>query len=1084
MPEEQEADALRRDTSQDAETLGESTPEQYYDENASSESLRLDLTDTNAIDPPQYPEYDRESELEEGEEEKKGPAPKRRLRELMFQGLMLLRPYYILDNLNYKSFRIAFRSWVKLWVCLLLMFIGPTNRWIGSVSFLMSIYSLIVPCGTFSIIQSITFGIICLSGALLGWAAAIIASAICASINGHKTASDYAAILVQEGLCTPGPTITRCVQDYVFEGHFRQAKTSVIYIIAIIIVVTFNVFVKLKYRAFMFMGIVGNIAGLINLIYGSYIPYFNALTIGLIVLKPLGLTFAFNVVLAVILFPKTSNYAFFNSGMNQLKGLYNVSKTLLSIVRSERPSGEGFSKFKKIGQTILTLRARIPLMEMDREMIGSEISYGRFDKISAGKFNHLLSFVSGQLAGFEIFFQFIADCRKVILEEPIEHPEDPCRPYEHSIGAYEKRQRELFYDISQRKIKLEDLDTLMDLVALKLEKPTAVASEGLSVAIEWLDTANHFRAYSIFSKKKYQQKQAEMANRLREVYEKVVATTEELDTQEWKDDIIKTFNRVEFIPALVGQSLLFGFLVRQYLFSVRVLLEFFIAHDDQCPSPRIVTPRTRLVNVILNKDPPSTARPQPPCNVRDAEADPPRNIVQRIGRLVSRSYHLSQDKAFMIALRTGIFTALTAFPAFFRTTAGWYYGNRLVWLTIMCAMCTFQYLGDTLYAFLCDGSYTFTACVLGLVTWYIGSGSGPGNPYGMAAVTGVVSVFVIYYRHFSIHLIPLPAIIFCVTWVLVIGTSWEDTYLPQTRTLGTGFRPAWLRFVTVIIGLAVGVIASIFPRPYTSKKQARVWLAELLKATGRLHCDIGSFAIARARDPRVKILVDGNDPVLATLNKLQGLMGATRMRLRAVKFEPPLQGTFPRRKYFRLLRLQGEILLMYRFLYSMFNLLEDPTNVVPDLVERLGWTNNSLVSELLAVIQLCSLSLFTKAPLPMMTPAQTTFHHYFVHEMDTLLQQHKAAAHRTAEHEASTEEGDEKKPKKFQPMRWLAKGEIHIDNYDLTHDGRIVVGAECLVADIYAKIDELAMVVKELVGEQYNLDQYFLDHDRLVQGLV
>ncbi|CAN6612392.1 hypothetical protein TRVA0_005S00980 [Trichomonascus vanleenenianus] len=1030
------------------------------DDSSSAESVKLDLNDTSAIAPPEDPVY------EESLTEEKKPCH-RTMFEWIRDHIGYFRPYFILDFLDYKSLRIIAKSWIKAWVCLLLMVIPKTGEWLGSSSYQLVIYSFVMPSGSFSIAQSVMYGLIVVVGAIFGWIHAIVASGIASAINGNRTEEDFMEELIERGVCQVGPELQDCFERKIFEGYFITAKTSAVYIIAIVFAVTFFSFVRMKYRPLTFGGVIGNIAVLISLIEGSYFPYFET-SFGESIVKSVGITFAINLAVSIILFPKTSNYAYFNFGMNQLKGLYSVSRTVLSVVRRDRPSHSKFTRFRRIGRMVAMLRARSQVMDGDLAAMGIEISYGRFDRYMASRFIHLLHFVGGQLDGFDIFFQYLADCRNVVIEKPIEDPDNPDdRPFKNKAGLYEHEQRQLYYDVAKRKVTVEDMDSVLDVIATQLEQPLAVGAESMEVIYKWLDAANHFRVYSIFNRKKYVAKQQEMAAMAKEMRTKLQEVMAIIDSSEWREDFKNEFNREHFVPALVGQAFLFGFLVRQFLYSLEVVLDHFIIVDEECPLPRIITPFTKAINISVPK---SNFKSSPHGHSggsgRDPEADPPKNMLQKFGRFISHLYRKAHDKELVIAFRTGLFSALAAFPAFFRTTAGWYFGNKLVWVSVYCSLATDEHLGDSIYGFICESIYTFLSCVFGLVSWYIGAGHGPGNYYGIAAITGVVFIPLLFYRHFSIHFTPAPGVVLCVTYVLVIGTSWQDGHYPEVLNPGYGWHPTWLKFVSVITGLTLGMMASIFPKPYTSKKEVRRSLARLLKESGRVMCDVATFAIERSRDASTKIRADGHDKILNHLTEQQATLAYARTRLKAVKYEPPLQGTFPRQKYARLLKIQSEILLGLRYLYHMLNQIEDPQKVMPVLVRRFGWTNNSLCSDLLAVIHMSSSSLFTKSPLPMLTPAQTTFKHYLVREMENFI------LRTTGDHD------------KFAPGESLTREHFHLDHYDMTRDGRLSIAAQCLVADIYQKLDDIAILIKELVGEEYEIDRYYLENDLVIKTLV
>ena len=65
--------------------------------------------------------------------------------------------------------------------------------------------------------------------------------------------------------------------------------------------------------------------------------------------------------------------------------------------------------------------------------------------------------------------------------------------------------------------------------------------------------------------------------------------------------------------------------------------------------------------------------------------------------------------------------------------------------------------------------------LIGMVCWYIGAGSGPGEPFGMAAVMAVVIVFLMWGRLFTSPALMQFWILMAATVFLTVAYSWVDT---------------------------------------------------------------------------------------------------------------------------------------------------------------------------------------------------------------------------------------------------------------------------------------------------------------------
>lgn len=166
------------------------------------------------------------------------------------------------------------------------------------------------------------------------------------------------------------------------------------------------------------------------------------------------------------------------------------------------------------------------------------------------------------------------------------------------------------------------------------------------------------------------------------------------------------------------------------------------------------------------------------------------------------------SRSAMYALKAGILGCLMSLPAFLASSASFYYYNRGIWCTIMAQMTLAVFAGDTFSSWISRLLASFWGGLIGMIAWYMGSGSGPGNPYGLAVVTAVLFLPMMMFRvHWPGP--PLTSIVFCTSVNLVIGYSYLNGHLFKLSNATWGFDVAWLRFVCVVIGITAAWIFSL-----------------------------------------------------------------------------------------------------------------------------------------------------------------------------------------------------------------------------------------------------------------------------------
>ena len=152
---------------------------------------------------------------------------------------------------------------------------------------------------------------------------------------------------------------------------------------------------------------------------------------------------------------------------------------------------------------------------------------------------------------------------------------------------------------------------------------------------------------------------------------------------------------------------------------------------------------------------------------------------------------------------------------------------------------------------------------------------------------------------------------------------------------------AWRRLVTVIVTLSVGFIANMFPTSSTAKCAVRQMLARIIKEIGNLHCEVRKFSGQRSKDLLVRIVAE-SDHILGSFRKLILRTPRITMLITSLRFEPPLQGKWPKENYQELVVLLTEMLQLYKMLYSLFDQIEHPTAWVSQMTPLFGWKNMDL----------------------------------------------------------------------------------------------------------------------------------------------
>ncbi len=232
---------------------------------------------------------------------------------------------------------------------------------------------------------------------------------------------------------------------------------------------------------------------------------------------------------------------------------------------------------------------------------------------------------------------------------------------------------------------------------------------------------------------------------------------------------------------------------------------------------------------------------------RDPDALPPTSVLHRVGRGVAATYSFVTGPTGIYALRMCIATFAVWITSVLPHSAYFVYQHRGIWALIMAQTAAALSGGELVFTFAMRLIGTVVGLLYGAVLWYISTGNGRGNAYGLAATTAVGFIPLVFLRVWAPKMLLLPAIMLNVSVVLICGYSWIDTHLQVLANSGIGIEVAWKRTLLVVIGMFVALVVMVFPRPVSSRLLLRKNMAKTTRQLNDLFVDVMQAWIERNR---------------------------------------------------------------------------------------------------------------------------------------------------------------------------------------------------------------------------------------------
>ncbi|KAL4245332.1 hypothetical protein ABKN59_008325 [Abortiporus biennis] len=343
---------------------------------------------------------------------------------------------------------------------------------------------------------------------------------------------------------------------------------------------------------------------------------------------------------------------------------------------------------------------------------------------------------------------------------------------------------------------------------------------------------------------------------------------------------------------------------------------------------------------------------------RDPDALPPKNFFQLVMYWIYWAISSLASGNTLFALKAGVLTILLSLPTFLKQSASFAYAQRFTWGIFMGQLTLARWRGDTTFGLVSRVLATFFGCITGLVMWYISTGSGHGNPYGLAATCAVAFPFFFFARLYWSGP-PMTNIIFFVTTALVIGYSWQNTHFPVGFS-AWGWELAWRRFILVVAGVTAAFLFSFLPPSTTLRSYQRRMMSTTVSELGSVYCSIVSFANTRNHSEADK------SPIIQSLIAIRLKLKRSLVLRRNVVYEFSLRGSWPSERYHKICEIQLQIAFLLSHLMSVVEHLEPAWTRA--FLRRTRFLDADFQGDILAVISLISTSLRTGNPLPQITP--------------------------------------------------------------------------------------------------------------------
>ncbi|KAJ4865244.1 aromatic acid exporter family member 2 domain-containing protein [Trichoderma breve] len=834
----------------------------------------------------------------------------------------------LLNHFNGNDLKTLFRCSIAAWVAALLIFIEPSLQSIGISTFFAALVLFVTPPAGILLIYLLG-SLSLLVGLCLGWAWGILTmKAALAARPASDTQSQLQALqqaAVAQAQST-GQNATVISKILVYEGHMLDARVTVVYYVMSCAFIYFLSRLRANNVKLTLLHLFGNIVVDVFLLTGPLLPTFTPL-LGQVLVKPGAIGVGIGAACCLIFFPQSTSYVVLRK-MEQLIRMFDIPLDL-----TQQRFNTQKLEVEQLRQSKDGMIALYKAMEPEIAFLPLDISRGRWN---ADDVKGLKECIRQTMIASTSLIDFHITTIIALQKESkagLQYDKHSSDGQTGEKGSHEIGQRHVLQYAELMKA---------------LRTP-----EQSDLRIRMIEAMRETTAQQVFDAL-VQRMETSLAA-LQSAREFCVTNTTEAII-DCHSDLFDQDGQLKISDTLQPQSLqamMVAMVLEERILGVAVAMETMLKHVLQLTTSqtrhRIWLPsRIRYAFHWIF----SGRKTIPIAGVSDdGGADDP-DVADEQSKEVRQRLRLI--RGYEAPTRAGPVARAVAGTYRWLTNPAGMYAMRMV------VTCVLLYMADFTFSLISRALGTVIGGVFGLVAWYIGSGSGPGNPYGLAASVAVFTVISMWLRIF-LPLAYTQATAMCgVTFILIIGFSYDNVHLPQYGNPGRGYQAFWKRLVTVLLGFLAATIVQLFPKPPSATGHVCKTLANTVRTLSDYYALLLShWSRANQEGPIGATAIEELTlEVAEILSSLNGSLALLKVDFSAGPFDQAVL-----RQTQEQCRNMNQAL--GRLLYLSTTL---PKEFQERLVTALGILDDGAIGNIMAVLAIVEQALRTGSPLPERLP--------------------------------------------------------------------------------------------------------------------
>ncbi|KAF3928635.1 hypothetical protein AA313_de0206271 [Arthrobotrys entomopaga] len=998
-------------------------------------------------------------------------------------------PDWIVDHLTARDLKILIRCSLAAWASFLFVVINPALHNFGQAAFMGLLCLSINPPSTILPLYLLAATTILLGICLAwGWGTLTFLAALSQRDDALYNAS--LAGIRQAAAQSKSPNPTFFVQKEIFSGQLLQTGPTIIVLTMGSIFIYFMARIQAKFPKLILVSIFGMIVIDPYLTTAPLLNNFNG-TLPLVFVKPLASAVAIGVVVSLLVFPESCSHAtlvLLSKSLGRTRETLYITRDTLQDMKQDIPVEE-------INNLKIKMVSDHTQIDQGFTFMGLEPSIGRWSGEDVGSLKTLFQDLFIRTTVMLNFHLFRHEYRNKILNgmrhDEADDSEESEEPSEKSVKEHKRGKHHHHHSKHQHEPrKVGVVQTLATMTVYEFLRPDpevaklgqdalkavedvsrnllVACDDAISAAEEITTSVNSTRWLGNPKKTEIDalvEKHTQVLDRLK--HEREYFSVHAVDKM--TDPVSHLFDAdgkfLEFVESdnkMRLPGLMVGINYRHRILAITTclvnILERLVELEMKKTKSRLWMPFAfkALLPWAFSPDPVNddnalertetrreaenrkSRKAKATKEPKKAKADAPHQQVGRqrgkFAEIFTDIFHWFTNNEGVFAARVVAVTLAIAIPGVVKYSAWFCYNNRAVWALIMAQLTISQYLGDFVFSVAMRTFGTVIGGVVGLVVWYIGAGSGPGNPYGIMAIIAPFIVAGVVIRIFAPPVWLMPGVMGIATMMLVVGYSWEASYLPQLIATPAGYGIFYRRLILVMVGFGAAIIVQIIPRPPSATRNASKSLATVLSDLTHFYADTMSHFLTSDDESPESVPEKIQERIALLYTQLQELGPQIKM----VQFEPS-SSPYTSDNLAKIAQYLGKILESLSIMAFL------TSRLTPTYKRRLeiqtDFAKTETVASIMAILGVLEGSLRTGHPLAEILPVPLLA--------------------------------------KLRKVRAPAEGVESLTREMLNNeDWSTFVITMMAVTSLYSRIDDLVITVKDAVGEKYYVKGLPHHHNR------